>query len=155
MAGRREESTVPSRRQPPLPYLRCPPPLGGVRGEGGNPRLTKMDGYKFQAVRSHFGLDGEEAVKQVVEHSLGSDQEVTDMLNSLCKGIGVEGDYKYSGMETEIMVHYTSKYKVMFAEFVEEHCSKPWYAISLMVAVLLLLMTFLQTFFTIYSVYHK
>eukprot|EP01018_Ginkgo_biloba_P022216 Gb_12420 [translate_table: standard] len=91
---------------------------------------------------------------RIVENFLGSDQEVANMLNSLCKGIAVETT-KYDETKSEIMEHYSNEYKVMVAEFVNQYFFKPWQAVSLMAAGLLLLMTFLQTFFTIYSVFHK
>ncbi|GLJ47701.1 hypothetical protein SUGI_1007380 [Cryptomeria japonica] len=86
---------------------------------------------------------------RIIKNYLGSDKQVAKMFNALCVGITEEHDLK--DVLTEVHEHYDSKLKVWMSEFRKEHCSSPWYIISLVAAVILVVLTLLQTIYTMES----
>ncbi|GLJ47685.1 hypothetical protein SUGI_1007090 [Cryptomeria japonica] len=84
----------------------------------------------------------------IIKNYLGTDDEVAQIFNDLCSGITGKEDFK------EPLRNVNDYYKrnqltVWIHEFWEEHCSKPWYIISFVVGILILVMTLLQTIYTI------
>eukprot|EP01018_Ginkgo_biloba_P023174 Gb_36109 [translate_table: standard] len=79
-----------------------------------------------------------------------SDKEVADLINGLCKGFTFSSD-AFHEVRSHVYQQYRSEWKVMIAQFAEEHCSRPWRTICLLAAILLLAMAAVQTFYSIYK----
>lgn len=88
----------------------------------------------------------------VLEHSLGSDEEVAGLINRLCRGVAVDGSY-LAALSAELNRHCRRRWNVWRATLWHHYFSSPWAIISFVAAVLLLILTFLQAFYGVYSYY--
>ncbi|PKU84637.1 UPF0481 protein At3g47200-like [Dendrobium catenatum] len=89
--------------------------------------------------------------KEIIEHWLGSDKEVVDMFNQLCHEVVIDSDDCYLlKISMQVNRYYSNKCNTWRASFNQKYFSNPWAFISLMAAVVLLLLTALQTFYTVY-----
>ncbi|KAH9307428.1 hypothetical protein KI387_035339 [Taxus chinensis] len=104
-------------------------------------------------------IDSEEDVavlrkSDIITNYLGSEAEVAELLNGLCSGVTMSRrDLFAETLKRPVNEHYRSKFKVWSAEFVKEHFSSPWRSLALAGAILALLLTVVQTIFSIFSVY--
>ena len=99
-------------------------------------------------------IDSEEDVallrrSGIVTNYLGSDAEVAELFNCLCKGITLSRVDVFYKMKEQINVHYRNKFKVWFTKLVKEHFSSPWRSLALVGAIVALLLTTVQTIFSI------
>ncbi|GLJ47692.1 hypothetical protein SUGI_1007180 [Cryptomeria japonica] len=85
----------------------------------------------------------------IIRNFLGSDKQVAKMFNAL--GVGITEVGEFQEVLKDVNEHYNSKVKVWMSEFRKEHCSSPWYIISLVAAVILVVLTLLQTIYTMES----
>ena len=87
---------------------------------------------------------------KVLENHLGSDERLVQMWNEMCINIW-EGSFPedFKSMINEIMGHYRIHWRVLYVEFWAKFCSRPWLWMSAMAAVILLILSLLQTIFTI------
>lgn len=91
----------------------------------------------------------------IINHVSGSEE---DMANLLIKCRQVINDldlgYLYNIIE-EVNEYskryYTSNYRVWWRSLIREHFRSPWTCLSLFAAIIILLLTFLQTFYAVYS----
>ncbi|GLJ34484.1 hypothetical protein SUGI_0693590 [Cryptomeria japonica] len=100
---------------------------------------------------------------KVIKSLLGSDQDIVSIFNHLQIGItvdpldrrttptinGREPIHEYENIMIELKEHYDAKWNVWLAQFMKEKCSNPWYAISFLAATGLLVMTVIQTVYTV------
>eukprot|EP00253_Pinus_taeda_P023198 PITA_23198 len=117
-------------------------------------------------------IDSEEDVALLtgigaLTRGLGSDKEVANLFNGLCKGVTMCMEDVFNGLTENVNAHYKNKIKVhigMFVHYhngmkafisklVQDHFSSPWKALALTAATVILLLTMLQTIFTIISTY--
>ncbi|CAN1191185.1 UPF0481 protein At3g47200 [Linum perenne] len=90
----------------------------------------------------------------IVEHWLGSDAEVADLFNRLCQEVvfDVNGSY-LSRLSEEVNQHYNHRWNAWLASLKHKYFGNPWAIVSLLAAVVLLLLTFTQTFYGVYAYY--
>lgn len=101
-------------------------------------------------------IDSEEDVavlrrSDIVINYLGSDSEVAELFNGLCKGVTVSRTDALAKLKEDVDDHYRSKFKVWFTELMKEHFSSPWRSLALAGAILALLLTAVQTIYAILS----
>lgn len=89
----------------------------------------------------------------IVTNYLGSDAEVADLFNCLCKGVTVSREDALEQVKLQVNDHYTSKFKVWFAELMKVHFSSPWTCLALVATIIVVLLTAVQALFSIFSVY--
>ncbi|PKI60079.1 hypothetical protein CRG98_019564 [Punica granatum] len=94
----------------------------------------------------------------IVQHFLRSDEEAADLTNALAKRIDYSPGEGYSMKETEEVNrrckdYFESKWVIWRKNLVGAYFSSPWSFISLLAATSLLILTFLQTFYTMYTYY--
>ncbi|MED6205370.1 hypothetical protein PIB30_016956 [Stylosanthes scabra] len=90
----------------------------------------------------------------IIEHWLGSDAEVADMFNRLCQDVAIDNDNSYlSALSKEVHEYYKTRWHTWCATLRHNHFANPWAITSLVAGVVLLLLTFAQTFYTIYAYY--
>ncbi|XP_068651538.1 UPF0481 protein At3g47200-like [Aristolochia californica] len=87
--------------------------------------------------------------KGIIENSLGSDEDVTVLFNQMGKGTIVSWDDHSLELTEEINRYCSTKRNIWRAKLVHDYFSNPWAFISLIGALLLLLLTLLQTLFSI------
>ncbi|MED6149683.1 hypothetical protein PIB30_064844, partial [Stylosanthes scabra] len=86
----------------------------------------------------------------IIEHWLGSDAEVADMFNRLCQDVAIDNDNNYlSALSKEVHEYYKKRWNTWCATLRHNHLA----ITSLLAGVVLLLLTFAQTFYTIHAYY--
>ncbi|KAF7809856.1 UPF0481 protein [Senna tora] len=90
----------------------------------------------------------------IIEHWLGSDGEVADLFNRLCEEVVFDINDSYlSPLSEGVNRYYEHRWNAWRASLKHNYFSNPWAIISLVAAVVLLLLTFAQTYYTIYGYY--
>ncbi|CAI0406180.1 unnamed protein product [Linum tenue] len=90
----------------------------------------------------------------IVEHWLGSDAEVADLFNRLCQEVVFDVNNSYlARMSEEVNQYYNHRWNAWRASLKHKYFGNPWAIISLFAAVVLLVLTFTQTFYGVYGYY--
>jgi hypothetical protein len=87
--------------------------------------------------------------KRIILHSLNSDKEVFKMLKEISIINSSHDWFIYQGVRQGIEKHYNNKIKIWIADARHKYFSQPWSVISLLAAAFVIILTFLQTFYTI------
>ncbi|KAK1298292.1 UPF0481 protein [Acorus calamus] len=93
--------------------------------------------------------------EKIMKNDLGSENEAAQFINQL--GIEVRYDWNESylfNLFNEVNRFCGSRRNKWRAKLVHDYFSNPWAIISLGAAVVLLILTFLQTFFAMYTYFH-
>nr|GMD57177.1 UPF0481 protein At3g47200-like [Ipomoea batatas] len=88
--------------------------------------------------------------KHIITNALGDDSDVVKFF----KGLNTdefENPYIFREVKRKIGRHCDSKAKTLWAEFLYTYFRRPWTVIALLAATLLLVLTCIQTYFTIHS----
>ncbi|XP_010938731.1 UPF0481 protein At3g47200-like [Elaeis guineensis] len=99
-------------------------------------------------------IDRAEDVRELREegillNALGSDEQVAELFNELATNLAP--DYRaYSDVLNRISTHRSNKFKVSIYTFLHTHFSSPWTAIAFVAGVFLLILSVIQTIFTIF-----
>ncbi|XP_027925276.1 UPF0481 protein At3g47200-like [Vigna unguiculata] len=98
-------------------------------------------------------IDHPEDVKElrsakVLHNSLGSDEEVANLFNTISADL-VPNCEIYSDVRREIEKHYKKKYRAWIALGYHTYFSNPWAIIGFFAALFALVLTFIQTWFAI------
>lgn len=113
-------------------------------------------------------IDNAEDVKEltlsgVVQNLLGSDQDLANLFNELGEDLptkmysgfsrtdSLAFNKKYIFVKQQIEKHYTTKWRTWLAEAYNTYFNTPWAVIAFLAASLVLILTFIQTLFTIHS----
>ncbi|XP_029128838.1 putative UPF0481 protein At3g02645 [Cajanus cajan] len=111
-------------------------------------------------------IDNAEDVKElrlsgIFSNLLGSDQDLANLFNELGADLPTNkfSDWRLSNavalrekhiaVKQQIEKHYTTKWKTWLTEAYNTHFSTPWTIIAFFAALLIVILTFIQTFFTI------
>ncbi|KAJ3690584.1 hypothetical protein LUZ61_019748 [Rhynchospora tenuis] len=94
----------------------------------------------------------------IIEHWLGNDKEVADLFSRLCQEVVFDFNNSYlSGLSEGINMYYHSRWNrrlyTLSSTLKKNYFSNPWAFISFVAAVILLLLTFTQTFYSVYAYY--
>ncbi|KAJ9672527.1 hypothetical protein PVL29_025937 [Vitis rotundifolia] len=94
----------------------------------------------------------------IINHVLGSDQDVADLFNKLGREVVYDLDECYlsqqiKGVNNYCKAYYASKWRVWFTNLKHDYFSSPWTFFSLLAAIALLLLTTAQTYYTVYAYY--
>ncbi|XP_047312190.1 UPF0481 protein At3g47200-like [Impatiens glandulifera] len=93
--------------------------------------------------------------QNVIENYFGTDGEVAKLFNNLGKEVSIDINRCYlSTLFKQVDDYYKNNWHVTLETFRYTYFSSPWSAISAFAAVLLLIMSFLQTFYSMYSYIH-
>lgn len=88
--------------------------------------------------------------RNIIENYFGTDSEVARYINNLGKDITFDIDSCYlAGLFDEVNRHYKSGWHVQWASFRYTYFDTPWSFISALAALILLVLTVAQTFYTI------
>ncbi|XP_027157303.1 UPF0481 protein At3g47200-like isoform X1 [Coffea eugenioides] len=86
--------------------------------------------------------------KRILLTTLGSDEEVLKVYKDI-NTYGVRNVTIFHGVKEKIQAHYNNKAKTWLAELFYTYFNSPWTAIALFAAAFLLVLTFLQTYYTV------
>ncbi|KAL3833307.1 hypothetical protein ACJIZ3_008046 [Penstemon smallii] len=90
----------------------------------------------------------------IIEHWLGSDAEVADLFNRLCQEVVFDMNDSYlSKLSEQVNHYYDHRWNAWRASLKHRYFNNPWSIISFFAAVILLLLTLAQTFYTVYGFY--
>ncbi|XP_008779791.2 UPF0481 protein At3g47200-like [Phoenix dactylifera] len=104
-------------------------------------------------------IDSEEDVRYlhyrgIIEHWLGNDDEVADMFNKLCQEVVFDMNDGYlSGLSGQVNRYYNHRWNSWRASLKHKYFNNPWAIISFIAAVVLLVLTLAQTFYSVYGYY--
>ncbi|KAM0951845.1 hypothetical protein DsansV1_C03g0030081 [Dioscorea sansibarensis] len=88
----------------------------------------------------------------ILSNRLSTDEAAADLFNKLCYQIHYACDRNYlHKVFVDVNKYYESRWNQWRARLMRDYFSNPWTIVSLMAAVLLLLLTVEQSFFTAYS----
>ncbi|KAG6697124.1 hypothetical protein I3842_09G182700, partial [Carya illinoinensis] len=82
--------------------------------------------------------------KEILTNHLGSDKEVARLFNEIGTGLVPHPD-AYREVKNDIQRHYKSNWNTWIAEARHEHCRTPWTFLAVSAAIIVLGLTFLQT----------
>ncbi|KAF5738225.1 hypothetical protein HS088_TW13G01121 [Tripterygium wilfordii] len=90
----------------------------------------------------------------IIEHWLGSDDEVADLFNRLCQEVVFDiNDSYFSRLSGDVNRYYNHRWNAWRASLKHKYFNNPWAIISVVAGVVLLLLTFAQTFYGVYGYY--
>ncbi|KAM2640361.1 hypothetical protein TB1_026751 [Malus domestica] len=90
----------------------------------------------------------------IIEHWLGSDDEVADLFNRLCQEVVFDINDSYlSPLSADVNRYYDHRWNAWRASLKHNYFSNPWAILSFIAAVVLLFLTFAQTFYGVYGYY--
>ncbi|XP_018437744.1 UPF0481 protein At3g47200 [Raphanus sativus] len=90
----------------------------------------------------------------IIEHWLGSDFEVADLFNRLCKEVVFDPRDSYlSKLSGEVNRYYSRKWNSLKATLRHKYFNNPWAYFSFSAALVLLILTLVQSFFAVYAYY--
>ncbi|CAB4287618.1 unnamed protein product [Prunus armeniaca] len=90
--------------------------------------------------------------KNIIENYLGTDEEVVHFFQNLGKGLPLDvGEVYLWKLFKEVNEYHRNMWHVRWAGFRSKYFNTPWSFLSALAAVILLLITAIQTFFTVYG----
>ncbi|XP_042484977.1 UPF0481 protein At3g47200-like [Macadamia integrifolia] len=87
--------------------------------------------------------------KGILLNLLGSDEKVADLFNDLATNL-VPNPYEYREVKGSIEKYYKKKRVIWMTEMLETHFRSPWTAVGFFVAMVIILLTFVQSYFSIF-----
>ncbi|XP_043712589.1 UPF0481 protein At3g47200-like [Telopea speciosissima] len=91
---------------------------------------------------------------EIIEHWLGSDAEVADLFNRLCQEVVFDINDSYlSRLSEQVNRYYNHRWNAWRASLKHNYFNNPWAIISFVAAVVLLVLTLAQTFYSVYGYY--
>ncbi|GJX94242.1 UPF0481 protein-like protein [Tanacetum coccineum] len=92
--------------------------------------------------------------KGIIEHWLGNDNDVADLFNRLCQEVVADLNNSYlSGLTDKINNCRDNRWTTWTADLRHKYFQNPWATFSVIAAMVLLLITILQTFYTVFPYY--
>ncbi|XP_057770125.1 UPF0481 protein At3g47200-like [Salvia miltiorrhiza] len=90
----------------------------------------------------------------IIENWLGSDAEVADLFNRLCREVVFDiNDSSLSRLSEKVNRYYDHRWNAWRASLTHKYFNNPWSIISFLAALVLLVLTLAQTFYTVYAYY--
>ncbi|XP_078177240.1 UPF0481 protein At3g47200-like [Carex rostrata] len=87
----------------------------------------------------------------IIESMLSGEEELTLFFNQLFEGVGLLEDHVFAELFTKLNRYCESNWNRHRAKLIRDYFSSPWTMISLVAALVLLVFTFLQSFFAVYA----
>lgn len=91
----------------------------------------------------------------IPQNLLGTDKDVAELFNSITQQYTVHDPkaVMWGVLRSQINGFVNMRSRMIVLEFLRYNFGKPWFVISLVAATFLLVMTFLQTLYTMFSYY--
>ncbi|XP_078167714.1 UPF0481 protein At3g47200-like [Carex rostrata] len=87
----------------------------------------------------------------IIESMLSGEEELTLFFNQLFEGVLLDEYHVFAELFTKLNRYCESSWKRHRAKLLRDYFSSPWTMMSLMAALVLLVFTFLQSFFAVYA----
>nr|XP_010908768.2 UPF0481 protein At3g47200 [Elaeis guineensis] len=92
--------------------------------------------------------------KGITRNATGSDESVAELFGSLSKEVTTDPQCRLRYVRQQVNKYCQKKWHNWRAVLRHKYFNTPWSAISLMAAILIILLTAAQTFYSIYQYYH-
>ena len=89
----------------------------------------------------------------VIVNHLGSEQKLVNMWNNMSENVTIRSCRRWDNMTWEVLRDYENSWRCMYVEFHEKSFSRPWLTTSVIAGILILILTLLQTIYTILGYY--
>ncbi|KAH7663961.1 hypothetical protein IHE45_14G090100 [Dioscorea alata] len=89
----------------------------------------------------------------IIHNAVGSDQAAAEIINSLTKEVIHDPTRKFGEIRTKVKEYSERRFNKWLASLVHIYFQTPWTTIGLIAAVVLLILTFVQTFYAVVA-YH-
>lgn len=90
----------------------------------------------------------------IIENWLGSDAEVAELFNRLCREVVFDiNDSSLSRLSEQVNRYYDHRWNAWRASLRHKYFNNPWSIIAFLSAVVLVVLTLAQTFYTVYTYY--
>lgn len=86
--------------------------------------------------------------KGIIENWMGEDKEVASLFNKIGNGVGVYSNFYYSEQFKKAVEHCEKPWNKMKANLLHNYFSSPWVGASTVAAIILLILTTMQTILT-------
>ncbi|XP_038708580.1 UPF0481 protein At3g47200-like [Tripterygium wilfordii] len=90
--------------------------------------------------------------KRIIDNALGGGDDVSNMLNNICKQIVLK-EFYFAGLCNQINAYTKSPWHRYKATLRRDYFKNPWSIMSFVAAVLLIVLTLLQTLYSVLSYY--
>ncbi|KAK3187801.1 hypothetical protein Dsin_027362 [Dipteronia sinensis] len=87
----------------------------------------------------------------IIDKWSGDDEVIANLINSLGDGVVLGENFYYSEVFNKVNLHCSRRFNKWKAKLRHDYFHTPWAIISFLAAVILLILTFLQTLFTVIS----
>ncbi|CAO2141931.1 unnamed protein product [Urochloa humidicola] len=91
----------------------------------------------------------------IIQNAVGSNKAVAQMFNSISKDVVLEPAGALDAVHREVNAYYRKTWNMWRANLIHTYFQSPWAFMSLAAAVILLVMTIMQTVYTVLSYYQK
>ncbi|KAK4371271.1 hypothetical protein RND71_010746 [Anisodus tanguticus] len=85
--------------------------------------------------------------KKIIRNEIGEDKEVASLFNKIGKGVAVYEDFYYEEECKKLIQHCVKPWNRMKASLMHNYCYSPWAGASTAGAIILLILTAIQTIF--------
>ncbi|KAG8089954.1 hypothetical protein GUJ93_ZPchr0011g27631 [Zizania palustris] len=91
----------------------------------------------------------------VIQNAVGSDNAVAKLFNSISKDVVVEPESALDDVHWQVNAYFRQPWNMWRANLIHTYFRSPWAFLSLAAAVFLLVMTIMQTVYTVMSYYQQ
>ncbi|KAM7255917.1 hypothetical protein ACFE04_011658 [Oxalis oulophora] len=91
---------------------------------------------------------------RIIENTLGNDEVVAKMFNRMCNFVVISGEFRYLELFKKVNDHCDKTWNHRMAKLRHNYFNSPWALISFTAAVIILLLTFAQTNYSVLTYYH-
>ncbi|XP_022961913.1 UPF0481 protein At3g47200-like [Cucurbita moschata] len=88
----------------------------------------------------------------IINNIGGSDKEVSKLFNNLCKFVETSSDYSLNNISNTLREHCNRRWNKAKASLKHNYFNTPWAIVSFFAATLLIILTLLQTIFSVFPI---
>ncbi|KAJ0969293.1 hypothetical protein J5N97_022170 [Dioscorea zingiberensis] len=93
--------------------------------------------------------------KGIINNAVGSEKAVAEILNSLTEEITVDPTNEFADVSTKVFEYSQKKIHKWRATLKHTHFRTPWTTLAVVTAIILLVLTLVQSVYTVIGSYHK
>uniref|UniRef100_A0A0E0BJZ0 Uncharacterized protein n=1 Tax=Oryza glumipatula TaxID=40148 RepID=A0A0E0BJZ0_9ORYZ len=93
--------------------------------------------------------------KGIIQNAVGSDKAVAKLFNSISKDVVLEPESVLDGVQRQVNAYCRQPWNMWRANLIHTYFRSPWAFMSLAAAMFLLVMTIMQTVYTVMSFYQQ
>ncbi|XP_062198252.1 UPF0481 protein At3g47200-like [Phragmites australis] len=91
--------------------------------------------------------------KGIIQNAIGSDKAVAKLFNSISKDVVIEPESALESVQRQVNAYFRKPWNMWRANLIHTYFRSPWAFLSLLAAVFLLVMTIMQTVYTVMPFY--